>query len=142
MTVNSHCFPEQLYPGCRCVFCDVGLNFWCLRLDEFRSLTFKKEECADRQLQSVHCHKEGADRQMQSVHFHKEGAEWQMHSVDCHKEGADRQLKSVHCHKEGADRQMQSVHCHKDGSAIFAVLRAVLANSRVFWDMTTCRWLR
>ena len=63
-----------------------GLNLWSLRLDEFHSLTFKKEE--------------------------------------------------------GADRQLQSVHCHKDGSAIFAVLRAVLPNSRVFWDVTPCRWLR
>jgi hypothetical protein len=62
--------------------------------------------------------------------------------VHYHKEGADRQLQSVQCHKEGADRQLQLVHCHKDGSAIFAVVRAVLPNSRVFWDVTPCRWLR
>jgi hypothetical protein len=99
MTVNSNCFPEQLYPACHCVFRDVGLKFRSLSLDGFHSFTFKKGESADRQLQPVHCH------------------------------------------KEGADRHLQSVHCHKDGSAIFAVLRVVLPNSRVLWDVTPCRWL-
>ena len=42
MTVNSHCFPEQLYPGFRCVFCDVGAELLVFEVGRISFLDFEE----------------------------------------------------------------------------------------------------